>query len=37
MDETDDVDRVLLWENDVQFKKVRKSQYMIFTQHITVL
>ncbi len=29
LDETDDVDRVLLWENDLQLKKVRKSQYMI--------
>ncbi len=26
LDETDDDDRVLLWENDMQFKKVRKSQ-----------
>ncbi len=28
-DETDDADRVLIWENDLQFKKVKKSQYMI--------
>ncbi len=27
--QTDDAERVLLWENDMQFKKVRKSQYMI--------
>ncbi len=29
LDELDDADRVLLWENDLQFKKVRKSHYMI--------
>ncbi len=29
LDETDDADNVLLWENDLQFEKVRKSQYMI--------
>ncbi len=29
LDETDDANRVLLWENDLQFKKVRKLQYMI--------
>ncbi len=27
--QTDDAERVLLWENDMQFKKVRKSQYMM--------
>ncbi len=24
LDETDDADKVLLWENDLQFKKARK-------------
>ncbi len=29
LDKTDDADRVLLWENDLQFKKVKKLQYVI--------